>query len=484
MFLGIDLGTSSVKAVVIDDAGQLIDAKEASLQISIPHALWSEQAPADWWSGVNDAVLALPSNVRHEVKAIGLSGQMHGATLLDKSGRILRPAILWNDGRSASQCATLQKSSADFVSRTGNLVMPGFTAPKLLWVKENEPNIFDRISKVLLPKDYIRYCLTGEFASDVSDAAGTLWLDVATRSWSPELVQACGLSVDVLPQLFEGPDPTGTLISSVASRWRMAQVPIIAGGGDNAAGAIGAGVTSQGEAMLSLGTSGVIFVAMDKFHQNAASSVHAFCHALPERWHLMSVMLSAASSLEWGCALTGISEPSELIGLAESQASEKSNLIFLPYLSGERTPHNNPFATGVIFGATHGSGKAELAQAILEGVAFGLADGLDAILSAEIELETISVIGGGAKSTYWGKILAAVFQRPLIYRDGATTGPAFGAARLARFSELGGDWKDAFTAPPIIETVDPDDALWERLNAKRIKFQSLCKALENEFKGE
>ena len=483
MFLGIDIGTSSVKALLLSDAGIVIDTSSADIPISRPKPLWSEQKPADWWTATNMAVAGLDVNQRHKVRAVGLSGQMHGATLLDKSLTPLRPAILWNDGRSQAESAELQAREPDFITKGGNLVMPGFTAPKLEWVRRHEPDIFAKIHKVLLPKDYVRLRMTGEVASDMSDSAGTLWMDVANRRWHAPLLEACGLSEDQMPTLYEGPQETGILRQEAAEAWGMDRVPVVAGGGDNAAGAVGAGVVDEGDALLSLGTSGVIFVAGNKFRSNPESAAHAFCHALPDRWHLMSVMLSAASCLDWACRATGTKNAESLIGMAERDGTLACQEVFLPYLSGERTPHNNPYASGVLFGLTHDSGPAQIAQAVLEGVAFGMGDGFDALLACGIDIRSISVIGGGSQSAYWGRILAAVLKRPLFYRDGAANGPALGAARLARYSQIKMSFEDAFGAPATTNVIEPHDADMDRLDAKREQFSRLYQALSPEFTG-
>ncbi|WP_370170917.1 MULTISPECIES: xylulokinase [Hyphomonas] len=481
MFLGIDIGTSSVKAALIDEAGRQIEVSQADLPISRPKPLWSEQNPSDWWTATNMAVAKLDVNRRHKVKAIGLSGQMHGATLLDKSLAPIRPAILWNDGRSFDECRELQENTPAFVERGGNLVMPGFTAPKLEWVRLHEPEAFEKVAKVLLPKDYVRLRMTGELASDMSDSSGTLWMDVAERTWSEELLAACGLTADQMPKLYEGHEVTGILRQEAAEAWGMDRVPVVAGGGDNAAGAAGVGVIDEGEALLSLGTSGVIFVAGNTFRSNPQSAAHAFCHALPERWHLMSVMLSAASCLDWAVKLTGTSDAGELVRLAQTEAGLTGPEFFLPYLSGERTPHNNPHASGVLFGLTHDSGSAQIGQAVLEGVAFGMADGFRALVESGVNVHSISVIGGGAQSTYWGRILSAVLDRPMVYRDGAATGPAYGAARLARYSVLGGSIEEMFEAPEVLQIVEPKEADIHKLAPKYEKFGTLYRTLKDTF---
>lgn len=483
MFLGIDVGTSSVKAVIIDDGGQLVDTYNADLPISRPKPLWSEQDPDDWWKAVNIAILGLGSAHRRHIKSIGLTGQMHGATLVDANGKPLRPAILWNDGRSHLECHELQETQADFINRGGNLVMPGFTAPKLAWVRKNEADIFAQIYKVLLPKDYIRFCMSGDFASDMSDSAGTLWMDVKARTWHEPLLNACGLQKENMPKLYEGIEQTGLLRREIANDWGMDQVTIVAGGGDNAAGAIGAGVVNNGDALMSLGTSGVIFVASSHYKSNPSRAAHAFCHALPDRWHLMSVMLSAASCMDWAMGVTGINSAGALIDAAQNESHIGCKINFLPYLSGERTPHNNPHASGVLFGLDHDTSAADIAQSVLEGVAFGMADGLTALCDAGVNVDHISVIGGGSQSYYWGQILAAALQRPLVYRDGAATGPAFGAARLARHAIQGGSFEKSFAPPAVIKVIEPETSIIENLAAKKAQFSRLYSLLETEFTG-
>jgi xylulokinase len=484
MFLGIDVGTSSVKAILMDEAGEVIDVSSAAVAISRPKSLWSEQNPSDWWASTEIAVAGLSSKHRYAVKAVGLSGQMHGATLLDHSMSPLRPAILWNDGRSHAEAKSLEIREPDFVEKGGNLVMPGFTAPKLEWIRRHEPETFRKVAAVLLPKDYVRLRMTGDLASDMSDSSGTLWMDVAQRSWHEPLLEACGLTSRQMPALYEGVEETGILRQETAAAWGMKRVPVVGGGGDNAAGAVGAGIVDEGDALLSLGTSGVIFVAGTEYRSNPQSAAHAFCHALPDRWHLMSVMLSAASCLDWACQVTGIRSVEDLIQLAERDASIAGREFFLPYLSGERTPHNSPHASGVLFGLDHNTGKSQIAQSVLEGVAFGLADGFDALLESGTDVHSISVIGGGSQSSYWGRILAAVLNRPLIYRDGAATGAAVGAAKLARYSQTKNAFDEEFAAPRAINVIEPFEPDMDRLKQKRAKFTRLYTALSGEFKGD
>ncbi|MGV3815548.1 xylulokinase [Citrobacter freundii] len=435
MYIGIDLGTSGVKAILLNEQGDVVASHTEKLTVSRPHPLWSEQDPEQWWSATDRAVKALgQQHSLREVKALGIAGQMHGATLLDEQQKVLRPAILWNDGRCGEECVMLENQVPQSRAITGNLMMPGFTAPKLLWVQRHEPEIFNQIDKVLLPKDYLRLRMTGDFASDMSDAAGTMWLDVAKRDWSDVMLAACKLTRAHMPALYEGSEITGTLLPEVAKAWGMQEVAVVAGGGDNAAGAVGVGMMNAGQAMLSLGTSGVYFAVSDGFLSKPESAVHSFCHALPERWHLMSVMLSAASCLDWAAKLTGLASVPALIDAAQQADEHAEPVWFLPYLSGERTPHNNPQAKGVFFGLTHQHGPAELAQAVLEGVGFALADGMDVVNACGVQPASITLIGGGARSEYWRQMLSDISGLQLDYRTGGDVGPALGAARLAQIA--------------------------------------------------
>lgn len=440
MFVGIDLGTSGLKAILLDRSGNVAASVTVPLEVARPRPLWSEQNPLDWWQALESAMDALVQEAARvgiesvAIEAIGLTGQMHGATLLDAQGAIIRPAILWNDGRSAAECTALEALVPRSREITGNLMMPGFTAPKLLWVARHEPENFARIAKVLLPKDYLRYCLTGDCATDLSDAAGTLWLDVAKRDWSDELLAATGLTRQHMPTLYEGNQITGWLKPELAFRWGMQSVPVVAGASDNAAGAIGAGMIVPGQSMLSLGTSGVCFAVTSGFLANPARAVHSFCHALPHTWHLMSVMLSAASCLDFTASLTGYADVAAMLADAEATGAKEGLPYFLPYLTGERTPHNNPAAKGVFFGLSASCARVDLANATLEGVGLGLLDGIDALEATGLALGEITVIGGGSRSAYWLQMLADIFGRPLCQREGGEVGPALGAARLAHLA--------------------------------------------------
>ena len=455
VFLGIDIGTSSVKAILMMPSGVQVAAGSVPLTLSRPMSGWSEQNADDWVTAAEQAVLSLPSDLRSSVEAIGFSGQMHGATLLNREGTPLRPAILWNDNRSHAECREIEKVEPSLRTITGNKAMPGFTAPKLSWVRKNEPDIFVKTKKVLLPKDYVRLVWTGDYATDLSDASGTLWLDVGARLWSEVALDATGLTLDHMPDLFEGNAITGDLRRSVAARLGIPRVPGVAGAGDQAAGAIGAGVFAPGDASLALGTSGVLFNVTDGFRPNTEEAAHAFCHALPGRWHQMAVHLSAASAIDAVARMTGFAEPASAYAAAEAHGSS-DGVFFLPYLTGERTPHDDPYACGAFFGLKPETCPAALVHAAFEGVAFAFADGRDALARAGGVLNKATVIGGGARSTYWGKILASALNMTLIYRDGAETGPAQGAARLEQLGTFSDSIETVCKPGSVRNTIDPD----------------------------
>ncbi|KVX17898.1 xylulose kinase [Burkholderia ubonensis] len=488
MVIGLDLGTSGVKAVLLDRDGAVRASASRPLTVSRARPRWSEQAPRDWWDAASGALEALVADARaagldpREIRALGLTGQMHGATLLDAHGDVLRPAILWNDGRADAECAELERLAPALRAVAGNLAMPGFTAPKLLWVRRHEPDVFARIAHVLLPKDYLRYRLTGAFATDPSDAAGTLWLDVAKRDYDDALLAACGLSRAQMPAVFEGNRITGMLLPAVARALGLPEIPVVAGGGDNAAGAVGVGIVRPGDALLSLGTSGVYFAVSDGFRANPESAVHSFCHALPDTWHLMSVMLNAAGCIDFTAQLAGYDGVAALLADAEANA-HADRPWFLPYLSGERTPHDDVNAKGVFYGLTPDTRRADLANATLEGVGFALLDGIDALHAAGLAPDSITVIGGGSRSAYWTQMLADLSGRALTLRAGGEVGPALGAARLAHLAlEPDAPLDAVCPQPPVVAVREPDMArhAWYR-DARRPTFRTLYRALEPVF---
>jgi xylulokinase len=487
MFLGIDLGTSELKLLLLDEQHHIVATTGVALTVQRPQPLWSEQNPDDWWTALDTGLQQLSqthASALSRVRGIGLSGQMHGAVTLDAADRVLRPAILWNDGRSGAQCAEMMAACPELPAITGNLAMPGFTAPKLAWMRQHEPELFARVAKVLLPKDWLRLQLSGSHVSEMSDAAGTLWLDVARRRWSPEALALTGLTEAHMPRLVEGSEPSAGLRHELAERWGLkAGIPIAGGGGDNAASAVGMGVVKPGQGFLSLGTSGVIFLCNEAFSPNPARAVHAFCHALPNTWHQMSVMLSAASALRWITQTLGQSGEAELISkVAALSATQRQQApIFLPYLSGERTPHNNAHAQGVFFGLTHEHDAAALGYAVLEGVGFGLLDGWQALQAGGGTAQSLWLVGGGGRSEWWAKLLASLLDVRLVNAVGSEAGGALGAARLAWLA-CGGSVDEVCRTPEIARVAEPDAALAAELRPRHERFQRLYGALRSEFR--
>jgi xylulokinase len=456
-YLGLDLGTSGLKATLIGGDQKVIASATSDLSVSRPHSGWSEQDPADWIAAAEAAVGDLCATNGREMTAvagIGLSGQMHGATLVDTSDRVLRPCMLWNDTRAHAEAAALDADER-FRRLTGNLVFPGFTAAKTQWVRAHEPEIFARVAKVLLPKDYLRWWLTGEFFSDMSDASGTSWLDVGRREWSGTLLEVCGLNIEHMPALAEGSEPAGTLRGELASRWGMRNGIVVAGGaGDNAASAVGMGTVNSGDAFVSLGTSGVLFAATDRFSPKPESAVHAFCHALPGMWHQMGVILSATDTLNWLAAVTGTGA-GELVDALQGDLQPPSGVTFLPYLSGERTPHNDARIRGALKGIEHASDRKVMTHAVLEGITFALRDNLAALESAGTRLESLLAVGGGSRSPYWLEMIATVLGVPVNMPEEGEFGAAFGAARLGMLADSEADWREVCTPPRIARTIKP-----------------------------
>ena len=454
MYLGIDLGTSGVKALLIDADRGAVGSATVPLDVSRPYSGWSEQAPADWISATQAALDVLKREhgaALAAVKGIGLSGQMHGATVIDAADEPLRPAILWNDTRSHKQAAALD-ADPRFHEISGNIVFPGFTAPKLVWLRDNEPELFERIAKVLLPKDYLRLWLTGEHASDMSDSAGTSWLDVGGRTWSGSLLEATGMREEQMPRLVEGTDASGTLRAELAARWGMSGSVVVAGGaGDNAASAIGTGTIGAGEAFVSLGTSGVLFAANERYLPKPESAVHAFCHALPGRWHQMGVILSAASALDWYSAIAGVT-PAALMAELGDELAAPGPVAFLPYLSGERTPHNDADIRGAFIGLAHDQDRPALTRAVLDGVAFALRDCQEALRAAGTELKSVMAVGGGSRGRIWLQAIATVLDLPVEVPAQGETGAALGAARLGMIAATGAE-PETVCLPPESQAI-------------------------------
>jgi xylulokinase len=450
-FLGIDASTTGVKALLVDRMGNVVGSATSELPLSTPKPLWSEQDPADWWDGaVNSIRTALQTSgiAGAEVEGIGLTGQMHGLTLLDANGEVLRPAILWNDQRTAAQCDEIRArlGKAHLIQVTGNDALTGFTAPKILWVQEHEPEVYARVAHILLPKDYVRYKLTGGYALDRADGSGTILFDLKARDWSPEVLAALGIPADWLPRTYEGPEVTGTINAEAARLTGLKEgTPVVAGGGDQAAQAVGVGAVKPGIVALTLGTSGVVFATTGQAFIEPEGRLHAFCHSAPGRWHLMGVMLSAAGSLRWyRDTFTPGMGYDELLAPAADVPAGAEGLLFLPYLTGERTPHPDPLARGAFAGLTVRHGMAHTTRAVLEGVAFGLRDSFELIKSAGLSsIDQVRISGGGARSPLWRQILADVFDAELVTVN-TTEGAAYGAALLAGVGV--GAWSDVDSA--------------------------------------
>ncbi len=478
MYIGIDIGTSEVKALLLGPDQRVVGSAGSPLTVSRPHPGHSEQDPADWWTATQAALAALRTAHPAEyaaTEAIGLSGQMHGAVLLDAQDRVLRPAILWNDTRCAAECAEMMAELPTLSDLGGSLAMPGFTAPKLRWVARHEPEVFRRVAKVLLPKDHVRLMLTGEHVSDLSDASGTLWLDVRRRDWSDELLALTGLTRAHMPRLVEGSEASGRLTTDVARALGLRPGTVVAGGaGDNAASAVGMGAVEAGQGFLSLGTSGVLFVVTPDYQPNPSSATHAFCHAVPGRWHQMSVMLSAASALQWVADLLGAANAGDVAtrAAALSASEREASPLFLPYLSGERTPHNDAKVRGSFHGLDFDTDAARLGYAVMEGVSFGLLDGLAALNAAGSTVSRLSLVGGGARSAFWAQMLASALDAEIVTHGGSAVGGALGAARLGALA-VGAPMASVCLPPPVDTVYRPDPAERALLAPRHDLFRSL-----------
>lgn len=477
MFIGLDLGTSGLKGVLMSETQEVLAEATAPLQVSRPHEGWSEQSPSDWITAAETVLDKLAAHGLSAVRGIALSGQMHGATLLDKADEVLRPCILWNDTRSHEEASEMDQDPM-FRRLTGNIVFPGFTAPKLAWVRKHEPALWDRVARVLLPKDYLRLWLSGDAVGEMSDAAGTAWLNTGARSWSDDLLQATGLEQSHMPSLVEGSQVSGTLRAALASRWGIPLGVVIAGGGgDNAASGVGVGVVRAGEAFVSLGTSGVLFAANDGYQPDPATAVHTFCHALPNTWHQMGVILACTDALNWYGTLVGV-DAARLTGeLGPLQAPGKTQ--FLPYLGGERTPLNNAAIRGAFTGLEHATDRTAGTRAVLEGVTFAFRDCRDALAATGTKLENLLAVGGGSRSDYWLRAIATALDCPVQVPVSGDFGGAFGAARLALMAATGAGAEIA-TLPKIARVIEPDAALKDAFDAghaRHIAAQSAIKGL-------
>ena len=460
MYLGFDLGTSALKVLLIDEQQRAIASASAALTVQRPSFGYSEQEPQDWLTAASACLDELHGEHARElaaVRGIGLAGQMHGATLVSADDKPLHPCLLWNDTRAHAEAAELD-ALPEFRALSGNIVFPGFTAPKLLWLQRHKPELCARLDCVLLPKDYLRLWLTGERVSEMSDAAGTSWLDCARRRWSKDLLRLSNTSSEHLPRLVEGSEVSGTLRAELARRWGLGAGVVVAGGaGDNAAAAVGVGAVSAGAGFLSLGSSGVLFAASSDYQPQAESAVHTFCHALPQSWHHMGVTLAATDALNWAARLLD-DKPANLLRALPVQLGDPGNLTFLPYLGGERTPHNDAHIRAALVGLEHNSGREQIVQAVLEGVSFAFADNLQALRSAGSELQRVVAVGGGSKSALWLQMLATVLDIEIVVPVAGDYGAALGAARLGLLAAEDAAIEEVCYAPEIANSYVPEPA--------------------------
>ena len=474
MYIGLDLGTSGLKGILIDETQRVLAEASAPLTVQRPFEGWSEQDPAQWISAAETVLAQLATH--GPIRAIGLSGHMHGATVLDASNQVLRPCILWNDTRSHAEAAQMDANPA-FRAISGNIVFPGFTAPKVEWLRKHEPALWSRIAMILLPKDYLRLWLTGDHVSEMSDSAGTAWFDTGRRDWSDALLDACHLTRPQMPRLIEGSAPSGTLRPELAARLGLpAGVIVAGGGGDNAAAGVGVGVVRAGEAFVSLGTSGVLFAANDGYQPDPATAVHTFCHALPATWHQMGVILAATDALNWYAGLVGQTATTLTGELGPLQAPSKTR--FLPYLGGERTPLNDAAIRGAFLGLEHSTDRTAGTRAVLEGVTFAIRDCRDALASTGTRLKHLIAVGGGSRSDYWLSAIATALDIPVQIPAAGDFGGAFGSARLAIMATTGAGAEIA-TLPPIARVIQPDRALTDAFDAGHARYRAAQSAIRS-----
>jgi xylulokinase len=460
VLIGLDVGTGGARAVAVNDSGEIVTEASSDYPLYTPRPGWTEQEPEDWWEGAKVVLAKVATEAGSEVGGIALTGQMHGSVFLDGSDRVIRPALLWNDQRTQAQCDWITRSVGEerLISISGNPALTGFQAPKIVWLRDEEPENYEQVSRVLLPKDYVRLRLTGEYATDASDAAGTLLLDMRARDWSGEILDALEIPHDWMPRVYEGPENTGALRESVAEELGLLpDIPVAAGGGDNAAAAVGTGIVGRGLINSSVGTSGVLFAHADEFTPDPSGRLHAFCHAVPGAYHLMGVTLSAGGSLSWWRETLG-GDYDEMVDAASDVPPGSEGLLFLPYLSGERAPHLDPKARGAFFGLTARHGAAHMTRAVMEGVIFSLRDSLEIMRNLGVPVEDVRATGGGARSGLWRQIQADIYATP-IRRTVADEGPAYGAALLAGI--VSGAYADVDEATSVVklrkEITEPDE---------------------------
>ncbi len=483
-FLGINLGVGKVKVILVDEEQNVLSDSVVRLTRSSPHPRWFEQSPEEWWSATSEAIASVRAHVPAAfsgLRGIGISGQTQGTVLLDKHHRLLRPAMLWRDGRALAECVELEALVTNSRDITGNVAKPGFTAAKLLWLQKYERSVFDSIAKVLTPKDFIVFRLTGEFVTDMSDASATLCFDVTRRSWSERMIEALGLSCGHFPKLAEGSEVAGLLRPQLALAWQVKHpVPVAAGAAYPAAAAVGLGMREPGAAHIDLGQSGLVFVTSNRAYSGKEQAVGSFCHALPKRWCRLGVVPSGSASLDWSAPMIGVRSHESFIEQA-NQADVHEAPTFLPYLYGASSLHSDARASGVFFGLTQNTGKRELAYAVLEGVAFSMADSLVSIQKNGAKVSSVSLIGNGRNSRFWSELLVTACNTPMNLHDSEFDAPSIGAVRLAQLSAANGSAGNLFAAPPVVETIEPREDWGEEIEIRRARFRRVHQALKSEF---
>jgi len=473
MFIGIDLGTSSVKTILIDENQKTLSSHTENIELQNPNIGFYEQDPESWYIATIKCFKKIKSLKPKEfsaVRSLGISGQMHGATLIDKNNQVLRPCILWNDTRSTKQCVYMENKYSSLREESGNIAMPGFTGPKILWIKENEKEIFKKIYKVLLPKDYLRYRLSNDYYTEMSDASGTLWLNVKERKWSEALLNLTDLSIEHMPNLVEGSDVTTNINANLANELGLDKKVIIAGGaGDQAAGAVGSGVIHPSQSVISLGTSGVYFSPVENFVSNTNQAVHSFCHCLPDTWHHMSVMLSATNSFDWVNKIFGLNIQDSMKKIEQFSNKKykiNSTPYFLPYLTGERTPYNNSNLRGSLHMLNTSTSIEAILYSVIEGVSFGIKDGFEAVHAVSPKSDYTYLVGGGSKNDFWVNLITSSLNKTIIVGEDADLGPALGVARLAMLATNDYEKEDIIKSMPIKKEYNPSEKLSERLNKR------------------
>ena len=486
MFIGIDLGTSSIKTILIDEYQNTLSSHTENIELLNPDIGFYEQNPKSWYTATIKCFLKIKEDKPKEfavVRSLGISGQMHGATLIDKYNKVLHPCILWNDTRSVKQCLEMEKIYPSLRKESGNIAMPGFTSPKILWLKENKTEIFKKIYKVLLPKDYLRFCLSGEYYTEMSDASGTLWLNVKDRIWSEGLLNLAGLSKKHMPNLVEGSDVTTTVKKKLANELGFNNEVLIAGGaGDQAAGAVGSGVINPSQSVISLGTSGVYFSPIKNFISNTNEAVHSFCHCVPDTWHHMSVMLSATNCIDWASKMFDLNiqdTMAKIENFSNENFKINSTPYFLPYLTGERTPYNNPYLRGSLHMLNTSTSIEAIMYSVIEGISFGIKDGFEAVHSVSPKSSEIYLVGGGSKSSFWANLITSTLNQPILIGQDAELGPALGVARLAMLATKDYKKEDVIKSMKILKKCNISEKLSARLHKRYENWKKIVNTNES-----